>query len=85
MAPAALILGIYHGTWEIVPVVATFFSGLRIVPRRCARLTYLLDPKLRKIDAPLIAPNSSAFPEGSLLAQARAGVSSAAKGKKDVK
>ena len=48
-APAARNLGNYHGTGEVVPfvnpvfewevVIATFLSVLRVVPRRCSRLT----------------------------------------------
>ena len=65
-APAARNLSNYHGTEEILPVVngtfewgvviALFSSALSIVPRHCARLTYFLQPKLRKINAMLIAP-----------------------------
>ena len=57
-------LGDYHGTGKIVPfvnygfewevVVSTFLSVLSIVPCHCARLTYFLHPKLRKINAVLI-------------------------------
>ena len=55
-----------HGTGEMVPfvnrtfewgvVIATFLPILSIVPRHCARLTYFLHSKLRKVNAVLITP-----------------------------
>ena len=64
--PAARNFGNYHGTWELVPfvnrtfergaVIATFLSVLSTVRRHCARLTYSLHPKLRKINAVPITP-----------------------------
>ena len=58
--PAVQNLGNYHETGEIVPfvdrtfewgvVIAIFLSVLSIVPRQCARWTYFLPPKLRKIE-----------------------------------
>ena len=59
-APAARNLSNYHGTWENFPfmhrtfewgvVIAAFLSVLSVVPCHCARLTYLLHPKPRKIN-----------------------------------
>ena len=59
-ALAARTLGDCRGTGELVPfvnrtfewevVIATFVPVLRIVPHHCARLTYFLDPKWRKIE-----------------------------------
>ena len=56
--------GNYRVTGELLPfvnctfewgvVIATVLSVLSIVPRHCARLTYFLHPKWRKIDALLI-------------------------------
>ena len=56
------------GTRELVPFVkrpfewgvgvATFLSVLSHVPCRCARLTDFLHPKLRKVDAVLLAPTA---------------------------
>ena len=44
-----------NGTFEWRVVIAIFLSFLSSVPRRCASLTYFLDPKLRGISAKLIA------------------------------
>ena len=41
-------------TFEWGVVIATFLSVLSIVHCHCARLTYFLQPKLRKINAVLI-------------------------------
>ena len=62
--PAALNLDNYRGAWEIFPFVnhtfewgvATVLSVSSIVPRHCAILTYFFHPKLRGINAVLIAP-----------------------------
>ena len=64
-APVVRKLGSHPRTGEIVPfvsrtfewgvAVATFFSVLSIVPRRCA-LTYFFHPKLRKVNAVLFTP-----------------------------
>ena len=64
--PAERNLNNYHGTGAIVLFVnrtfewavfiATFLSVLSTVPHHCARLTYFLHPKWRKINAVLIAP-----------------------------
>ena len=60
-APAARHLGSHPGTREMVPfvnrtfgwgaVIATFLSVLSIALRHCARATYFLRPKLRKVNA----------------------------------
>ena len=42
-------------TFEWGVVIATLSSVLSIMPRNCARLTYFLHPKLRKVNAVLIA------------------------------
>ena len=42
-------------TFQRGVVIATFLSVLGIVPCHCARLTYFLHPKLRKISVMLIA------------------------------
>ena len=42
--------------------MATFLSVLRIVSRQCARLTYFLHPKLRKINVVLITPKLIPLP-----------------------
>ena len=65
-------LGHYHGTGETVPFVnrtfewgvifATFLSVLSIVPRHCARLTYFIHPKLRRINAVLMSPQPIPLP-----------------------
>ena len=61
-----------HGTGETVPFmnrtfewgvgIATFLSLLSIVPRHCARLTYFLHSKLRKVNAVLIIPQLITLP-----------------------
>ena len=65
-APAARNLGNYHRVGEIVPFVnracewgvaiATFLSVLSTVLCHCARLTYFLHPKVRKMNAVPITP-----------------------------
>ena len=58
----ANLLGNYHGTgkmnhtFEWGVVITRVLSVLSIVPHHCARLTYFLHPKVRKIDAVLIMP-----------------------------
>ena len=47
-------------------MVATFLSDLSLVPRHCARLTYFLHPKLREINAVLIAPQRTDLTLGHL-------------------
>ena len=74
--PAARNLRNYHGTGGIAPfvngtvewglVIATFLSVLSIVHRPCARLTYFLHPKLRKLNA---APVTRQLPCGTCGAQ----------------
>ena len=59
-------LGNYYRTGEIAPFVsrtfekgvaiAAFFSVLSVVPRHCARLTHILHPKLREMNAVLMTP-----------------------------
>ena len=45
-----------NGTFEWGVVIATYLSVLSIMPRHCARLTFFLHPKLRKINAVLLTP-----------------------------
>ena len=41
--------------WGVV-IATSFWSVLSVVPRNCARLTYFLDLKLRKLNAVLVTP-----------------------------
>ena len=43
-------------TFEWGVVIATLLSVLSVMPRQCARLTYFLHPKSRKINAMRITP-----------------------------
>ena len=70
--PAVRSLGHCRGPGETVPfvnrtfvwgaVIATFLSVSSVVPRRRARLTHLLRPKLREIDAVPIPPQPMTIP-----------------------